>query len=151
VDGDGRRDLVLGAVRVDGAFDMMKAAGNGTLEAEVYVYLNRGNGFSDKPDLTYEIAVKAEGLRKSREELTARFVADVTGDGVRDLLLRDEAEHVKMLMTRKTGRGLKVVDQPLWDLHVDANAEVVVRENPRGGPAELLVVEDSQVLHVRFP
>jgi hypothetical protein len=151
VDGDGRRDLVLGAVRLDGAFDMAKAAGNGTLDAEIYVYLNRGKGFSDKPDLTYDMAVKAEGLRKSRDELMARFIADVTGDGVRDFLMRDDAGHVRILMTRKTRDGLTIVPQPLWEMHVDSGANVVVRENPRGGPAELLVVEDTQVLHVRFP
>jgi hypothetical protein len=151
VDGDGRRDLIVAAVRVDGALDTMKLAGKGSLDAELYVYLNRGKGFSEKPDLTYDFAVKAEGLRKSRDEMTVEFVPDVTGDGVRDLLMREDAEHVRMLMTRKTKGGLTVVDQPLWEMHVDSGADVVVRENPRGGPAELLVVEDSQVLHVRFP
>lgn len=151
VDGDGRRDLVVGSVRLDGALDMAKAAGKGTLDAEIYVYRNRGKGFSDKPDLTFDIAVKAEGLRKSRDALTARFIADVTGDGVRDLLLRDDSEHVRLLMTRRTRDGLTIVDQPVWEMHVESGADVVVRENPRGGPAELLVVEDAQVLHVRFP
>jgi hypothetical protein len=151
VDGDGRRDLVVGSVRLDGALDVAKAAGNGTIEAEIYVYLNRGKGFSEKPDLTYELAIKADGLRKSRDELTAQFIADVTGDGVRDFLLRDDAEHVRLLMTRKTGDGLAIVEKPLWEMHVESGADLVVRENPRGGPAELLVVEDAQVLHVRFP
>src|SRR6185436_1054289 len=66
VDGDGRRDFVCGAVRVDGALDVARAAGSGTLDAEMYVYRNRGAAFSERPDLVFRVAVKAEGLRNAR-------------------------------------------------------------------------------------
>lgn len=150
VDGDGRRDLVLGSVRVDGALDVAKVAGEGALDAEIYVFKNRGGAFNERPDLTFPVQVKAEGLRKSRREVTAEFFGDVTGDGVRDLLLRDDPERVRVLMTRKTGDGLTVIAQPLWETHVEADAELTIHE-PRKGPPELLVLEDAQVLHVRFP
>jgi hypothetical protein len=55
-----------------------------------------------------------------------------------------------VLMTRKAGDGLTVVSQPLWETHVDSDAEIEVCESPRGAP-ELLVLENAQVLHVRFP
>ncbi len=151
VDGDGRPDLVVGSVRLDGALDVARAAGSGKIDASLYVFKNRGRGFSDHPDLAYEMSIKAEGLRDARSELLARFFGDVTGDGVRDLLVRDEPEHLRVLMVRRSGDGLAVVEQPLWETHVDAKAQVLVHENARRGPPELLVLEDAQVLHVRFP
>jgi VCBS repeat protein len=150
VDGDGRRDLVLGSVRLDGTLDVAKVTGNGSLDAELYVFKNRGAGFADRPDLTFPVQLKAEGLRKTRREITAEFFGDVTGDGVRDLLLRDDPEHLRVLMTRKTGDGLSVVPQALWETHVEPEAEITVHDAHRG-PPELIVVEDAQVLHVRFP
>jgi hypothetical protein len=121
VDGDGKPDLVVGAVRLDGAFDAVRAAGNGRLDAALYVYKNRGNGFSDKPVLTFDISIKADGLRGARGEMIAGFFGDVTGDRVRDLVLRDEPDHLRVLMTRRAGDGLTVVEQPLWESHVDPN------------------------------
>jgi hypothetical protein len=147
VDGDGRLDLVVGAVRLDGAFDAVRAAGKGALDAELYVYANRPRGFSERPDLLFPIAMKAHGLRDARGELLARFFGDVTGDGVRDLLLRDEPERLRLLMTRRAGEKLTVLDKPLWETAVAANAKVVVDEGSR----EVLVLENDQVLHVRFP
>ncbi len=151
VDGDGRRDLVVGSVRLDGALDMARVAGSGKLDAEIYVYRNRGAAFSDKPDLTFELSMKPDGLRKSKSEMTARFIGDVTGDRVRDFLLRDEPEHLAVRMTRRSGDTLTVVEKPLWEMHVAADAKMSLRESPRGGPPEILVLEDAQVLHVRFP
>jgi len=151
VDGDGRRDFVVGAVRIDGAFDAVRAAGRGKLDVSLYVYRNVGKGFSDRPELSFDMSVKADGLRGSRREVIASFFGDVTGDKVRDLFLRDEPDHLSVLMTRRSGDGFAVLAKPLWETHVDSGAKVVIRENPRGGPPELLVVEDAQVLHVRFP
>jgi hypothetical protein len=151
VDGDGRPDLVVGAVRLDGAFDAIRAAGNGRLDASLYVYKNTGKGFTDKPVLAFDISIKADGLRGARGELIAGFFGDVTGDHVRDLVLRDEPDHLRVLMTRRSGDGLTIVEQPLWESHVDPDAKIVAHSNPKGGPPELLVIEDSQVLHVRFP
>jgi hypothetical protein len=150
VDGDGRRDLVLGSVRLDGSLDVAKVTGKGALDAELYVFRNTGAAFSERPDLTFNVQVKAEGLRTTRREVTAKFFGDVTGDGVRDLLLRDDPERLRVLMTRRAGDGLTVVGQALWETHVAADADVDVHL-PRRGPPELLVLEDAQVLHVRFP
>jgi len=151
VDGDGLPDLVVGAVRLDGALDAARAASSGTLDAQIYVYRNRGGAFSDRPDLSYDLSIRADGLRKSRNEVVARFFGDVTGDGVRDLFVRDDPERVSVRMTRRTDDGLTVVAQPLWEMHVEADAKIALREPRRGGATELLVLEDAQVLHVRFP
>ena len=150
VDGDGRRDLVLGSVRLDGSLDVAKVAGKGSLDAEIYVFRNLGGAFSDRPNLTFGVQVKAEGLRYARREVTASFFGDVTGDGVRDLLLRDDPERLRVLMTRKAGDVMTVVPQALWETHVDADADLEVHQPRRGAP-ELLVLEESQLLHVRFP
>jgi hypothetical protein len=148
VDGDGRADLTAGSMRLD-ALDAVAAAAKGTLDAELYVYRNRGGVLSRTPDLTFPLSVRAEGLRKGREGLLAQFVADATGDGVRDLLLRDEPTRLRLYLVRRAGEGLSVVPQPLFETFLPEDAKVVVREN--GGPApEVLIVEDAQVRHVRF-
>src|SRR5207247_9752936 len=110
VDGDGRRDLVVGSVRLDGALDAARAAASGTLDAEMDVFLNRGGTFSERPDAAATIAVKAEGLRKARREVLARVIGDVTGDGTSDLFLRDDPERLRVLMTRRTGDGLSILE-----------------------------------------
>ena len=149
VDGDGRPDLVLGALRVD-AIDAVRAAAAGTLDAELYVYLNRGGRFSEAPDVRFAARLAADGLRHARSELVARFFGDVTGDGVRDLLLREEPERVRVLMTRRSGKGLTVVDTPLWETRIGKDASVVLDEPAAGAAPEMLVVDDAEVLHVRF-
>jgi hypothetical protein len=151
VDGDGRRDFVVGAVRLDGAFDAVRAAGRGKLDVSLHVFRNNGKGFAERPDLTLDMAVKADGLRGSRREVIASFFADVTGDKVRDLVLRDEPDHLSVLMTRRSGDGMTIVEKPLWETHVDSGAKLVLRDAARSGSPEFLVVEDAQVLHVRFP
>jgi hypothetical protein len=149
VDGDGRKDLTAGSMRLD-ALDAVSAAAKGTLDAELYVYRNQGGSFSRTPDLSFPLSIRAEGLRRGRESLIARFVGDVTGDGVRDLLLRDEPGRLRLHMIRRSGEGLTVVPQPLSEIHIQDNAKVRIRDREGAAP-EVLVVEDGQVRHVRWP
>ena len=148
VDGDGLDDLVLGAVRFD-ALDALRAAAGSKIDAELYVYLNHGGTLSKRPDLLHEVPVEANGLRGARKGALARFVGDLTGDRVSEVLLREEPTRVRVLMLRKTKDGLNLFERPLWETTVDEDAQLVLTP-PAEGRAELLVLGDKQVLHVRF-
>lgn len=150
VDGDGRPDLTAGSVRLD-AFDAVAAAAKGSLDAELYVYRNRGGTFSRAPDLAHAVSLPAEGFKHRGESLLAEFVPDLTGDGVRDLLLRDQPTRVRLHALRpQRGGALQVAPTPVWEAFVPADAAVHVRERDARTPPELLLVEDAQVRHVRF-
>jgi hypothetical protein len=147
VDGDGLSDLVLRSVRPD-LIDQLRSAANKAIEADLFVYLNRKGSFPRQPDLVWHHAIPIE-----RFELTSEFIGDLSGDGVRDLLVRDEPKHLRALLVRRgsaKGGGWSVVDQPLWQLDVDEDANVSrVDVKPNERP-QLLVIEPTQVLHVRF-
>jgi len=147
VDGNGYPDMLVGAIRPD-LIDFVRAASNETIDAEFYVYLNDKGRFSKRPDLTFRTAVKAKGLRRVRSEVLARFMGDVTGDGLHEFLLRDEEERVRIFLTRKTQGGLVIHKKPLWELRVDKDATVRVVGGTK--VPELLVLEPRQILHVRF-
>ncbi|MCE9637763.1 MAG: VCBS repeat-containing protein [Planctomycetes bacterium] len=149
VDGDGRPDLTAGSMRLD-ALDAVAAAAKGTIDAEMYVYLNTGAAFSRTPALTFPVSLKADGLRKARDVLVARFIGDVTGDGIREILLRDEPTRLRLHMVRRTKDGLTVVPQPLFETFVTPDARIVVREHAKS-PPEVLILEDTLVRHVRWP
>lgn len=148
VDGDGSPDLTLGAVRLD-ALDALRAATGSTIDAEVYVYLNRGGKLSRTPDLTAGISVAAKGLRADRRDSIVELIGDVTGDGVSELLLREDPTHLRLQMVRRTKEGLTLVDRPLWETVVDEDAEIV-RTPPGDGPAEIVALTPRRLLHVRF-
>ena len=77
------------------------------------VVRNRGGEFSRSPELSHTLALRAEAFRKAKEQLLARFVADVTGDRVRDLLVRDEPGRLRLFMLRRQGEAFSVHAQPL--------------------------------------
>lgn len=146
INGDGRADLVLAAFRPD-LLDALGVGGTDRLEAELYVFLNRGGEFSKRPDLTQLIRVPATGLRHVETRVTVRFFPDLSGDGVRDLVLREEPTRVKVLSCRPRRGGLSIEPRPLWEMRVSETARVVVGA---GEAPELLILEEHQVLVVRF-
>lgn len=156
VDGDGLPDLTLGVVNIDG-LDALSAAAKGTVDAEFLAWRNRRGRFERTPDLRWVAPIRGESLRPSGDDsVSARFVADVTGDGVRDFLLRDTQSHLALRMVRRTGESLSMVDKPLWETVISEGARVLVHEPRRApgaksAPAELLLVEDGMVRHVRWP
>lgn len=148
VDGDGRPDLALGALRVD-TLDVLRAAGSGRLDVQLVVHRGGAGGLSRQPVLDHTLSLPAETTRRGRREIVVRFLADVTGDGVRELLVRPDPDVLRLSLVRRTGGGLSVVDLPLFETHVHEDAELVLHE-PRGRPPEVLVLEEAQILHVRF-
>lgn len=148
VDGDGAQDIIVGTLRAD-TLDTLRAAASGSLDIEFHVFLNKRGTFSRTPDLRHGLTVKAKGLRRSDQRKAARFLGDVTGDGVSDLLLREDPEELRLLMTRKDAGGLSILERPLWTSRVDEDSVVHVHHQD-GEPPELIVIGDRQVLHVRF-
>lgn len=146
VDGDQRPDLVISGVRPD-LIDQLRSISSESIEADLFVYRNQGTSFARRPDLSSKINVPLEQF-----EPMARFVGDLTGDGTSELLLRDDPESLRLLMVRRerNGGALAVVERPLWELAVRDHARVLRQSLPGRAVADLLVIERSQVLHVRF-
>lgn len=149
IDNDGLPDLIVGSLRVD-TLDALRAAGSDAIDADVYVYKNRGGTFSPRPDLSWRVALKVEGLRRGRRDLQAKFVGDVTGDGIAELLVRDTPEHAALYMVRRQKDALAVIEKPLWETTVSSGARILREWSGPKGATEFVVLEGTQLFHVRF-
>jgi len=148
VDGNGLPDLSVISWRLD-VLGQITAAEDRSIDVELYVFLNRGGRFARRPNLTFKTTLEGDVLRRGGTRLFARFVGDVTGDGIRELLVRDRPERIRLHLVRRQGEDLTVFERPLWEMAVAAEAEVRFPE--RGdGPASFFVLEENQVLWVRF-
>jgi len=148
VDGNGLPDLVLASLKMD-AVDAIRAAASGDLDAKLNVYLNRKGTLSRQPDLSHVVEVPIKGLRDVWTRITARFVTDLTGEGMRELLLRVEADRLVLYAVRSIRGKPIVLEKPLFELTVNKRAYLRVDEPP-GKPVEILVLQKQTVLHVRF-
>ncbi|MCA8958564.1 MAG: VCBS repeat-containing protein, partial [Planctomycetes bacterium] len=147
IDGDGSPDLTVAAWRLD-ALDQLRSGGTSAIDVELYVFNNRRGRFSRTPDLTYTTSVQGEALR-SGDKLFARFVGDLNGDRVRELLVRDRPERVRLMLVRRQGEALQVHGRPLYEMALDPGATLRVLEDPADRPG-FLVLEPTQVLLVTF-
>jgi len=149
LDGDRYPELVLRAVRPD-LIDQLRSASSKAIDAELYIYRNRRGVLSRQPDVTWKRTIPLE-----RFQLTAEFCGDLTGDGISELLARDEPEKLRVMFLRSQGSADKstwtLFDKPLWEtaIHEDASVDLVA---PRPGDSKpsVLVIEPAQVLFVRF-
>jgi hypothetical protein len=147
VDGDGHDDCSLLSLRFD-LSDAMRSSGS--LDVELFLFRGKGGTFSREPDLAHRLTVKGEAMRGGGGQMELRFCGDLTGDGVRELLVRDRSEHLAIYWTRARRGALEILEQPLWEanLHEDAELELLERTGAR---QELAILEVTQLLHVRFP
>jgi len=144
IDSDGLRDLVVASVRPD-LLDQLRSVSSESLDADIHAYLNNGGHFSRRPDLSWRLTFK---LRQF--DLTARFIGDVNGDGLSELLVRDRPEHLRLLMMRRGRDGFELIDRALWELDVDPDARILLVRRQQGDP-DVLILEAGQVLAVRLP
>jgi hypothetical protein len=149
LDGDKFPELVLRAVRPD-LIDQLRSASSKSIDAELYIYRNRRGSLSRQPDVSWKRTIPLE-----RFQLTAEFCGDLTGDGLCELLVRDEPEKLRVMFLRSQGSGDKstwtLFDKPLWETSIQEDAEVELVP-PRAGEAKpsVFVIESGQVLFVRF-
>ncbi len=148
VDGDGRPDLVVSALRPD---LLDKIGARDSVEVELYVYRNRGGRFSTHPDLTHVLRLPTKELEEMNDGVLARFFADVTGDGIQELIAREEPTRVKVLLAVARGGRLSLADRALWQTRCSAQARLRIPDRGAREPPQLLILEKDQVLHVRFP
>ncbi|MBL8859883.1 MAG: FG-GAP repeat protein [Planctomycetes bacterium] len=144
VDGDGRTDLVMGAVRPD-LIDGLRAAASERIDAELYVFKNTGTGFSKRPDLVHKISIQAGDL-----DLTARFLGDVTGDGVAELFQRADRNALRVHLVRRTKDGLSVIDKPIYEMPLDNDARLMLPKHLGPGSWDIFALEKEAVRCASF-
>jgi hypothetical protein len=144
VDGDGRTDFVAGSVRPD-LIDGLRAAASERIDAELYVYRNTGAGFSKRPDVTYKVSIQAGG-----RDLVARFLGDVTGDGVAEFFERAEKSALRVHLVRRTKEGLSIVEKPLYEMPLDPDARLLLPEHLKPGSWDVFAIEKEAVRCASF-
>jgi hypothetical protein len=148
IDGNGLPDLSVICWRID-VLDQLTAGEDRSIDVELHVFLNRHGQFSRQPNLTFKTTLEGEVLRRGGARLFARFVGDVTGDGIRELLVRDRPERIRMHLVRRRGQDLSVFKRPLWEMAVAEQAIVRFPERTNGRLG-FFVMEANQVLWVTF-
>lgn len=144
VDGDGKLDLVAGAIRPD-LIDGLRAAASERIEAELYVYKNTGRGFSKRPDLVQKVSVQASGL-----DVTARFLGDISGDGVPEFFERSDKDKLRAHLVRKSKDALSIVDRPLWEMQISEDAKLLLPGKLGPGSWDLFAIEKDGVRCASF-
>lgn len=147
VDGDGWPDLQVAAWRLD-ALDQIQ--GSKTIDVEFYVYLNKRGRFSRRPDLIREETIETGTMSEGGgNKIFARFLGDVNGDGIRELLVRSRPDHIKLLMVRKRDGKLSILKRPIHEMSIakKATLKLLTGDSKHLG---FLVLEGSQVLLVTY-
>ena len=113
IDGDGSVDLVLGYGLFDSREGMRKMALALQLDHSLRVHFFRpGQGFAPEPDFSRELAVRLDGISlhfaSSRRDYLQRALdvtGDFDGDGRKDLLVHDAADHLSVYPFRSRAEG----------------------------------------------
>ncbi|MBI5361803.1 MAG: VCBS repeat-containing protein, partial [Planctomycetes bacterium] len=133
VDGDGRLDLVALSLKPD-LLDQMRSAASEEVEVELYVFRGGPAGFERRPAFVQKVALPAAG----GDHLLA-FAGDVTGDGVAELFTRDAKDRLRVYVVKKQKDGtLARVERPLWELPIDAEAQIVLPGRLKAGAWDVL-------------
>jgi hypothetical protein len=144
VDGDGLPDLVAGSVKPN-LIDSVRAAASERIDAELYVYRNTKVGFSKRPDLTHTLSIQAGGL-----DFTARFLGDVTGDGVSEFVERADKDKLRMHLVKKTREGLTLIDKPIFEMALSEKSRVLLPARLGKSTADLFVLEPGALRCASF-
>jgi hypothetical protein len=144
VDGDGLPDLVAGAIRPN-LIDGIRAAASERIDAELYVYRNTKTGFSKRPDLVHTLSIQAGGL-----DFTARFLGDLTGDGVSEFVERADKDKLRVHLVKKSRTGLELLDKPIFEMVVAEKSRVLSPKRIDPGSPDLFVLEKGAVRCASF-
>ena len=144
VDGDGLPDLVAGAIRPN-LIDGIRAAASERIDAELYVYRNTKTGFSKRPDLTHTLSIQAGGL-----DFTARFLGDLTGDGVSEFLERADKDKLRVHLVKKSREGLELIDRPIFEMAIATESRILPPKRIGRGSPDVFVLEKGAVRCASF-
>jgi hypothetical protein len=145
LDGDQLPELVARTVRPD-LIDQLRSAASETIDAELFVYRNAAGRLARRPSLSWRYTVPIKAFVP-----TVSFVGDLSGDRMSDLLVRDQPARLRLLMLRAQGETWSLVaDRPLWEATCDPDAEVLLLSVPGRPASELVLLEPTRVVHVRF-
>jgi hypothetical protein len=144
LDGDGYPELVARTVRPD-LIDQLRSAASETIDAELFVYRSVKGRLARRPGLAWRYTIPIKAFVP-----TVRFAGDVTGDRMAELVVRDQPGRVRLYMMRAQGEDWTLVERPLWESACDPEMDLWVRRPPGRAAADLVLVEPSRVVHVRF-
>ena len=145
LDGDGRPDLFVRTVRPD-LIDQLRSASSETIDADVLVYKNENGELSKKPALSWRVAVPIKDF-----ELTLRFIGDLDGDRISDLVVRSEPERLRFLAMRRAKDGWQLDQRALFETSIRPEAEILLLQRSDRAISDVAVIEDAQVMLIRFP
>ncbi|HBP21778.1 MAG TPA: hypothetical protein DEA08_28835 [Planctomycetes bacterium] len=148
-DGDKKKDLVLGAYRMD-MFTNVKRALFETLKITYVIYLQREGKepYESDPDLTLDVEVPLESLQTRGGHRAVLFHADLDGDGIRDQVARRPDGGLSILRGQVSegtfggrelgfsGREVKLSlpqTEPPWVVDLDGDGKDELILEPFGG------------------
>ncbi len=148
LDGDQRLDLVVTSFRPD-ALDAVRSATGGALDLELLIFPGTGPGFARRPALSAKVSLPVDG-----DSIPPRFLGDVDGDGLCDLLVNDAKGRLRVRLLRRRDSALELVSRPAFDLAISEDTEIWTTPIAAPGSAkqtvELVATSKGEVVHVGF-
>jgi hypothetical protein len=148
VNQDGYPDLALATFEPD-LIDAIRSRG-GNLDLGFSVFMNEAGTLSSRASLQTTITLKARSIERGREFLQARFVGDLNRDGMRDLLVQDDPQQIRILPLLRRGGQLSLGTESLWSLTLPSEAKLYFVDDRSSG-SELFFLGRRDSIHVRFP
>ena len=145
LDGDGAQDLFVRTVRPD-LIDQLRSASSETVDADLLVYRNENGALPRKPTLSWRVAIPIQDF-----DLTLRFIGDLDGDHMADLAVRSEPDHLRILAMRRSKDVWEFDSHPLYETTIRSQSRILLLPRDDRAVSDVAVLEDSQVMLIRFP
>lgn len=124
IDGDGRLDLTAGSIDV-GLGTIISALLTGTVDFDVRFFRLGEDGFPEEPNAVHEARIEFD-LSEARASIPVFVLADVNGDGSRDLIVRGDDDEI--LVYRADGGPELFDDDPAhFSVPLPENGQLVRR------------------------
>jgi len=145
LDGDGNPDLFVRTVRPD-LIDQLRSASSETVDADVLVYKNVKGELSKQPALSWRVGIPIRNF-----DLTLRFIGDLDGDKMADLAVRSDPDRLRILAMRRAKDAWQLDPKPLYETAINTESDILLLERSDRAVSDIAVLEDSQVMLIRFP